>query len=119
MREEEGRIEKLSGRAQAPDEPARGRVCPETGRRRRLTSGLLGPPLGGPVERDCRVPAAESAAFIQDAGKRRASIPHGQRPGHADSVVRGVCPANPKPTPPRRPGGSMSALYWVGIDVAL
>jgi hypothetical protein len=55
MREKEGQIEKPPGKAPAPQERGRVSVCQETGRRRRLTSQSLGPPSGGPVERDRRV----------------------------------------------------------------
>src|SRR5215813_12835315 len=52
-----------------PRKQGRRNVCSKAGRRRRLTRESLGPPGGGPVERDCRVPTAGSRAFIQDAGR--------------------------------------------------
>src|SRR5262245_65633356 len=58
-------------------------VCPEVGRERRLMSAHLGAPPGAAVHRERRAPAAGSRAFIQDAGRRVAAIPH-SRPGHAD-----------------------------------
>src|SRR5215831_6357121 len=67
-------------------------VCPEVGRERRLMSAHLGAPPGAAVHRERRAPAAGSRAFIQDAGRRVAAIPH-IRPGHADLAAGGTCPA--------------------------
>src|SRR5215831_9931989 len=108
MREEASSTERQA--AETPSLCARvtDKVVPKAGRRRRLTRELLEPLPGGLVERDGRVPAVESAAFIQDAGRRRASIPYGPRPGHADSAVRGARPADPRLALLRCPGRVMS-----------
>src|SRR6266403_2673474 len=79
------------------------KVCPEAGRERRLMYGHLGAPARAAVNRERRAPAAGSRAFIKDAGRRFAAIPH-IRPGHADLAARGTCPADPR---------------RAGIDVAL
>src|SRR3989475_5414306 len=57
------------------------KVCPEAGRERRLMYGHLGAPARAAVNRERRAPAAGSRAFIKDAGRRFAAIPH-IRPGH-------------------------------------
>src|SRR2546430_2451291 len=92
-------------------------VCPEVGRERRLMYGHLGAPAGAAVHRERRAPAAGSRAFIQDAGRRFAAIPH-IRPGHADLAARGTCPADPRRAPTSREGSAMAERF-VGIDVAL
>src|SRR5206468_12718863 len=69
------------------------------------------------VKRERRAPAAGSRAFIQDAGRRVAAIPH-IRPGHADLAARGTCPADPRCAPTPREGSAMAERF-VGIDVAL
>src|SRR6266581_5461272 len=74
------------------------KVCPEAGRERRLMYGHLGAPARAAVNRERRAPAAGSRAFIKDAGRRFAAIPH-IRPGHADLVARGICPVDPHHTP--------------------
>src|SRR5438093_11884792 len=102
----------------SPRKQEKGNVGPEAGRRRRLTRGSLGPPGGGPVGRDCRVPTAGSRAFIQDAGRGRASIPHG-RPGYAAPAVREARPAESRLAPRWRLRWRMDTPYYVGIDVAL
>src|SRR2546430_7627840 len=71
------------------------KVCPEVGRERRLMYGHLGAPARAAVNRERRAPAAGSRAFIKDAGRRFAAIPH-IRPGHADLAARGTCPADPR-----------------------
>src|SRR5262245_9948621 len=93
------------------------KVCPEAGRRRRLMLAHLGTPAGGPVHAERRAPAAGSRAFIQDAGRRLAVIPH-NRPGHADLAVRGARPADPCCAPVIVEGSAMPERF-VGIDVAL
>src|SRR5262245_66628921 len=70
-------------------------VCPEAGRERRLIYEHLGAPTRAAVHREGRAPAAGSKAFIKDAGRRLAVIPH-SRPGHADLAARGPCPADPR-----------------------
>ena len=77
----------------------------------------LGAPAGAAVHREGRAPAAGSRAFIQDAGRRFAVIPH-IRPGHADLAARGPCPADPRRALTSREGSAM-AERCVGIDVAL
>jgi hypothetical protein len=62
-------------------------------------------------------PGRRSRAFIQDAGRRFAAIPH-SRPGHADLAARGTCPADPRRAPTSCEGSAM-AERLVGIDVAL
>src|SRR2546426_11075586 len=93
------------------------KVCPEAGRERRLIYGHLGAPARAAVNRERRAPAAGSRAFIKDAGRRFAAIPH-IRPGHADLAARGTCPADPRRAP-TSPEGSAMAERFVGIDVAL
>src|SRR6266478_3019624 len=93
------------------------KVCPEAGRERRLMSGHLGAPARAAVHRERRAPAAGSRAFIKDAGRRFAAIPH-IRPGHADLAARGTCPADPRRAPTSREGSAMAERF-VGIDVAL
>src|SRR5262249_23077485 len=63
-------------------EEGTGTAGPEAGRERRLMYGHLGAPARAAVNRERRAPAAGSRAFIQDAGRRFAAIPH-SRPGHA------------------------------------
>src|SRR5437867_10333993 len=92
-------------------------ICPEAGRERRLIHGHLGAPERAAVHRERRAPAAGSRAFIKDAGRRFAVIPH-IRPGHADLAARGTCPADPRRAP-TSPEGSAMAERFVGIDVAL
>src|SRR5438552_3330747 len=92
-------------------------VCPEAGRERRLIHGHLGAPVRAAVHRERRAPAAGSRAFIKDAGRRFAAIPH-SRPDHADLAARGTCPADPRRAP-TSPEGSAMAERFVGIDVAL
>src|SRR2546427_13004419 len=77
----------------------------------------LGAPAGGPIQGERRAPAAGSRAFIQDAGRRFAVIPH-DRPGHADLAVRGTRPADPRRAPTPHEGSAMPERF-VGIDVAL
>src|SRR5262249_51490088 len=84
---------------------------------RRLMSGHLGAPAGAAVNRERRAPAAGSRAFIQDAGRRFAAIPH-SRPGHADLAARGACPADPRGALPSHERSAMAEPF-VGIDVAL
>src|SRR5215831_1197167 len=74
------------------------KVCPEAGRERRLMYGHLGAPAGAAVHRERRAPAAGSRAFIQDAGRRFAAIPH-SRPSHADLAAGGTCPTDPRRAP--------------------
>src|SRR5437879_5347092 len=93
------------------------KVCPEAGRERRLIYGHLGAPARAAVNRERRAPAAGSRAFIKDAGRRFAAIPH-IRPGHADLAARGTCPADPRRTPTSGEGSAMVERF-VGIDVAL
>src|SRR5438128_326616 len=93
------------------------KVCPEVGRERRLMYGHLGAPARAAVHRERRAPAAGSRAFIKDAGRRFAAIPH-IRPGHADLAARGTCPADPRRAPTSREGSAMAERF-VGIDVAL
>src|SRR5437660_7122395 len=93
------------------------KVCPEVGRERRLIYGHLGAPTRAAVHRERRAPAAGSRAFIKDAGRRFAAIPH-IRPGHADLAARGTCPADPRRAPTSREGSAMAERF-VGIDVAL
>src|SRR5438128_1275989 len=93
------------------------KVCPEAGRERRLMYGHLGAPARAAVNRERRAPAAGSRAFIQDAGRRFAAIPH-IRPGHADLAAGGICPADPRRAPTSREGSAMAERF-VGIDVAL
>src|SRR4030095_5135863 len=93
------------------------KVCPEAGRDRRLIYGHLGALTRAAVHRERRAPAAGSRAFIQDAGRRSAAIPH-SRPGHADLAARGTCPADPRRALTSREG-SAKAERFVGIDVAL
>src|SRR6266850_1639423 len=93
------------------------KVCPEAGRERRLIYGHLGAPARAAVNRERRAPAAGSRAFIKDAGRRFAAIPH-IRPGHADLAARGTCPADPRRAPTSREGSAMVDRF-VGIDVAL
>src|SRR5881409_3073949 len=64
-------------------------VCPEAGRERRLIHGHLGAPVRAAVHRERRAPAAGSRAFIKDAGRRFAAIPH-SRPGNL--TLRPVAP---------------------------
>src|SRR5262252_3246281 len=92
-------------------------VCPEAGRARRLMYEHLGAPARAAVNREGRAPAAGSRAFIQDAGRRFAAIPH-SRPGHADLAARGPCPADPRRAPTSREGSAMAERF-VGIDVGL
>src|SRR5215510_3238913 len=92
-------------------------VCPEAGRERRLIYGHLGAPAGAAIHRERRAPAAGSRAFIQDAGRRLAAIPH-IRPGHADLAARGTCPADPRRAPTSHEGSAMAERF-VGIDVGL
>src|SRR5947209_18374850 len=93
------------------------KVCPEAGRERRLIYGHLGAPAGAAVNRERRAPAAGSRAFIKDAGRRSAAIPH-IRPGHADLADRCTCPADPRRAPTTREGRAM-AERCVSIDAAL
>src|SRR6267378_2001002 len=93
------------------------KVCPEAGRERRLIYGHLGAPARAAVNRERRAPAAGSRAFIKDAGRRFAAIPH-IRPGHADLAARGTCPADPRRALTSREGSAMAERF-VGIDVAL
>src|SRR5437879_1830871 len=93
------------------------KVCPEAGRGRRLMPARLGAPAGGPVQGERRAPAAGSRAFIKDAGRRLAVIPH-DRPGHADLAVRGTRPADPRCVPAFLEGSARPERF-VGIDVAL
>src|SRR5262245_49259728 len=93
------------------------KVCPEVGRERRLMYRHLGAPAGAAVHRERRAPAAGSRAFIQDAGRRFAAIPH-IRPGHADLAAGGTCPADPRRAPTSREGSAMAERF-VGIDVGL
>src|SRR4030081_3610296 len=93
------------------------KVCPEVGRERRLMYGHLGAPARAAVNRERRAPAAGSRAFIKDAGRRFAAIPH-IRPGHADLAARGTCPADPRRAPTSGEGSAMVERF-VGIDVAL
>src|SRR5881628_3472475 len=93
------------------------KVCPEAGRERRLMYGHLGAPARAAVHRERRAPAAGSRAFIKDAGRRFAAIPH-IRPGHADLAARGTCPADPRRALTSREGSAMVERF-VGIDVAL
>src|SRR6266404_6397402 len=81
------------------------KVCPEAGRERRLMYGHLGAPARAAVNRERRAPAAGSRAFIKDAGRRFAAIPH-IRPGHADLAARGTCPADPRRAPTSREGSA-------------
>src|SRR4030095_13901221 len=106
-------------RSNSPRPKAEGtiKVCPEAGRERRLISEHLGAPARAAVHRERRAPAAGSRAFIQDAGRRCAAIPH-IRPGHADLAARGPCPADPRRAPTSREGSAMAERF-VGIDVAL
>src|SRR5438094_2862580 len=92
-------------------------VCPEAGRERRLIHGHLGAPTRAAVHRERRAPAAGSRAFIKDAGRRFAVIPH-IRPGHADLAARGTCPADPRRALTSGEGSAMAERF-VGIDVAL
>src|SRR3989442_402887 len=93
------------------------KVCPEVGRERRLMYGHLGAPERAAVHRERRAPAAGSRAFIKDAGRRFAAIPH-IRLGHADLAAGGTCPVDPRRA---QTSGEGSALVerFVGIDVAL
>src|SRR5207249_11428874 len=91
--------------------------CPEAGRERRLIHGHLGAPERAAVHRERRAPAAGSRAFIKDAGRRFAVIPH-IRPGHADLAARGTCPADPRRALTSREGSALTERF-VGIDVAL
>src|SRR6266481_2722673 len=93
------------------------KVCPEVGRERRLMHGHLGAPARAAVNRERRAPAAGSRAFIKDAGRRFAAIPH-IRPGHADLAAGGTCPADPRRAPTSGEGSAMVERF-VGIDVAL
>src|SRR3989441_2431766 len=93
------------------------KVCPEAGRERRLMYGHLGAPARAAVNRERRAPAAGSRAFIKDAGRRFAAIPH-IRPGHADLAAGGTCPADPRRAPTSGEGSAMVERF-VGIDVAL
>src|SRR5438094_8386885 len=79
--------------------------------------GHLGAPARAAVNRERRAPAAGSRAFIKDAGRRFAVIPH-IRPGHADLAARGTCPADPRRAPTSGEGSAMVERI-VGIDVAL
>src|SRR5215472_12814790 len=92
-------------------------VCPEVGRERRLMYGHLGAPAGAAVHRERRAPAAGSRAFIQDAGRRLAVIPH-IRPGHADLAAGGTCPTDPRRALTSHEGSAMAERF-VGIDVGL
>ena len=98
------------------------KVCPEVGRERRLMYGHLGAPARAAVNRERRAPAAGSRAFIKDAGRRFAAIPH-IRPGHADLAARGTCPADPRRAPTSREGSAMverlSALMWRCVNTGL
>src|SRR6266478_4308288 len=82
------------------------KVCPEVGRERRLIYGHLGAPARAAVNRERRAPAAGSRAFIKDAGRRFAAIPH-IRPGHADLAAGGTCPADPRRAPTSGEGSVM------------
>src|SRR5262245_58344867 len=108
---------KRRGDSPRPKEEGTIKVCPEAGRERRLMYGHLGAPARAAVHREGRAPAAGSRAFIQDAGRRFAAIPH-IRPGHADLAARGPCPADPRRAPTSREGSAMAERF-VGIDVAL
>src|SRR5947209_185924 len=92
-------------------------VCPEAGRERRLIHGHLGAPVRAAGNRERRAAAAGSRAFIKDAERRFAAIPH-IRPGHADLAARGTCPADPRRALTSREGSAMAERF-VGIDVAL
>src|SRR5499433_4588430 len=108
---------KRRGNSPRPKEEGTVTVGPEAGRERRLMYGHLGAPARAAVNRERRAPAAGSRAFIQDAGRRFAAIPH-SRPGHADPAARGACPADPRRAPTSREGSAMAERF-VGIDVAL
>src|SRR4030095_5509411 len=108
---------KHRGNSPRPKEEGTVTVGSEAGRERRLISGHLGAPTRAAVHREGRAPAAGSRAFIQDAGRRFAAIPH-SRPGHADLAARGTCPADPCRAPTSREGSAMAERF-VGIDVAL
>ena len=58
-----------------------------------------------------------AGAFIQDAGRRFAAIPH-IRPGHADLAAGSPGPADPRRAPTSREGSAMTERF-VGIDVGL
>src|SRR5262245_35408743 len=92
------------------------RVCPEAGRERRLIYAHLGAPARVAVHREGRAPAAGSRAFIQDAGRRFAVIPH-IRPGHADLAARGPWRAGPGRALWSREGRGMAEGFF-GIDVS-
>src|SRR5438094_5082025 len=108
---------KRRGNSPRPKEEGTIKVCPEAGREQRLMHGHLGAPARAAVHRERRAPAAGSRAFIKDAGRRFAAIPH-IRPGHADLAARGTCPADPRRAPTSREGSAMAERF-VGIDVAL
>src|SRR5436309_15823459 len=84
------------------------KVCPEVGRERRLMYGHLGAPARAAVNRERRAPAAGSRAFIQDAGRRFAAIPH-IRPGKPHLPAGAPGPADPRRAPPSREG-----MAWGG-----
>src|SRR5258707_931257 len=108
---------KRRGNSPRPKEEGTIKVCPEAGREQRLMHGHLGAPARAAVHRERRAPAAGSRAFIKDAGRRFAAIPH-IRPGHADLAARGTCPADPRRAPTSREG-SARAERFDGLDVAL
>src|SRR6267142_4854920 len=108
---------KRRGNSPRPKEEGTIKVCPEAGREQRLMHGHLGAPARAAVHRERRAPAAGSRAFIKDAGRRFAAIPH-IRPGHADLAAGGTCPADPRRALTSREGSAMVERF-VGIDVAL
>src|SRR2546428_4921761 len=108
---------KRRGRAPGRKEEGTVKVCPEVGRERRLIYEHRGAPARAAVNRERRAPAAGSRAFIKDAGRRFAAIPH-IRPGHADLAAGGTCPADPRRAPTSGEGSAMVERF-VGIDVAL
>src|SRR5438128_11351638 len=113
---------KRRGNSPRREEEGTVKVCPEAGRERRLIYGHLGAPARAAVNRERRAPAAGSRAFIKDAGRRVAAIPH-IRPGHADLAARGTCPADPRRAPTSREGSALverlSALMWRCVNTGL
>src|SRR5262247_2190402 len=85
-------------------------VCPEVGQEQRLIYGHLGAPAGAAVHRERRAPATGSRAFIQDAGKRLAVIPH-IRPGHADLAADSTYPTNPHRAPTSHEKSAMAERF--------
>src|SRR5215471_8917779 len=80
-------------------------VCPEAGRERRLMDEHLGARARAAVNRERRAPAARSRAFIQDAGRRFAAIPHSPLPSRDGRAQRG--------SPPSRPAACAPWLGWL------